>query len=167
MKTNKRLILIYDLAEGKELWDIGSDHSLLAKINLKEKKFSKVYCVDKSAASLEKIYSGKSGRLRLNPENIVLIHADGCDLEWENVRGSVVIAGVGANTILKIVSSCPELYRERLTWIMNPFTSVNKFQQEIAELLCQAELNKFEIVENMRTRYIYKWSQKNPEISSC
>ncbi len=154
----KRLIKIFELAEGKELWDIGCDHSLLAKINLNEKKFECVYCVDKSKSSLEKIYSGKSGRLRLNPENIVLIEADGCTLEWPLVNGTVVIAGVGANTILKIVEACPESYRSKLTWIMNPFSSIDKFQQEIEKLL-SSEIQKYEVEENKRTRYIYKWTQ--------
>ena len=156
----KRLIQIFELADGKELWDIGCDHSLLAKINLREKKFSYVYCVDKSKASLEKIYSGKSGRLRLDPENIVLIEADGCDLDWSEVAGSVVIAGVGANTVLKIVGSCPEKHRKKLTWILNPFSSIDKFQKEIVNLLSSEDLQIHEVQENSRKRYIYKWTRK-------
>lgn len=158
MKATKRLIRIFELAQGDTLWDIGCDHSLLSKINLKQKKFSKVYCVDKSKSSLEKIYSGKSGRLRLNPENIVLIQADGCDLDWSAVTGSVVIAGVGANTVLKIVASCPEVFRKNLVWILNPFTSIEKFQMEIKSLLDASKLQVFEIVENGRIRFIFKWS---------
>lgn len=164
MKATKRLIQIFELAEGEELWDIGCDHSILAKINLKQKKFATVYCVDKSKSSLEKIYSGKSGRLRLNPENIKLIQSDGCNLDWPAVKGAVVIAGVGANTVLKIVSSCPQIYRMNLTWVMNPFTSIDKFECDIKSLLLETQLSKTEVIESGRQRIIYKWSPKKLEI---
>ncbi len=144
------------MSEGDELWDIGCDHSLLAKMNLKERKFSKVYCVDKSKASLEKLYSGKSGRLRINPENIVLMNLDGCELDWSKVKGSVVIAGVGAHTVLKIVTSCPPTERHRLIWVLNPFNSLEKFQKEIVQLLPNADMKVVEVLDSSRIRYIFK-----------
>lgn len=154
MKSSNRLIQIYNLAQGDALWDIGCDHSLLALINLREKKFSKVYCVDKSKSSLEKI----SQKMRLiDPSRIVLTESDGCLLNWKDVTGSVIIAGVGANTVLKVVESCPEKYRKRLTWVLNPFTSVDKFLKEIARFLPETPMERHEAIENGRLRLIFRY----------
>lgn len=154
MKTTKRLIQIYNLAQGDALWDIGCDHSLLALMNLKEKKFSKVYCVDKSKSSLEKI----NQKIRvIDPSRIEVIQSDGCLLDWNAVSGTVVIAGVGGNTVLKVVESCPEEYRRRLTWVLNPFTSVDKFLKEIVQFLPEAAMERYETKENGRIRQIFRY----------
>lgn len=156
MKLPKRLHLLYELAEGAFLWDIGCDHSILAQINLKEKKFSTVYCVDKSINSLEKITSSKKAK---DSGSIVLIHSDGCDLNWEKVQGTVVIAGVGGNTVLKILESCPTEKRYQLVWVMNPFTSIDKFIENSKSLLDGAEFEKTEVSENGRIRTVFKWKR--------
>lgn len=158
MKVPKRLIQIYEMADGPELWDIGCDHSLLAEINSKRGRFSKVYCVDKSKSSLEKIL--KSSSAIIDSSKTILVHADGCDLEWAKVSGSVVIAGVGGHTVLKVVRSCPEPYRQRLTWIMNPFTSVDIFLNQITSLLPAPSPQGTDVLENGRHRIIYKWAPK-------
>jgi len=154
LKTNKRLIQIYTLAQGDALWDIGCDHSLLALMNLREKKFSKVYCVDKSKSSLEKI----NQKIRvIDPLRIEVIQSDGCLLNWKDVSGTVVIAGVGGNTVLKVVESCPEKYRKRLTWVLNPFTSVDKFLKEIVQFLPETSMERYEAKENGRVRHIFRY----------
>ncbi|OYZ20102.1 MAG: hypothetical protein B7Y39_11295 [Bdellovibrio sp. 28-41-41] len=143
LKTTKRLIQIYTLAQGDALWDIGCDHSLLALMNLREKKFSKVYCVDRSKSSLEKI----NQKIRvIDPLRIEVIQSDGCLLNWEDVSGTVVIAG-----------SCPEKYRKRLTWVLNPFTSVDKFLKEIVQFLPETVMERYETKENGRVRQIFKY----------
>lgn len=155
MKIPKRLFQIYTLAQGDTLWDIGCDHSLLARINLREKKFKKVYCVDKSKASLEKI--SQSIRI-LDPARVELIQSDGCLLDWKTVSGTVVIAGVGGNTVLKVVESCPEIYRKRITWVLNPFTSVDKFSKEIVRFLPETPAETFEAKESGRIRLIFRYA---------
>lgn len=154
MKIPKRLFQIYSLAEGNELWDIGCDHSLLARINLQEKKFSKVYCVDKSKSSLAKIINETGA---VDRDRIVLVQTDGCLLDWSNVHGTVVIAGVGGNTVIKVVQSCPEPYRRKLTWVLNPFTSVDRFLIEMVQYLPDVAPQRFEAKENGRTRYIFRY----------
>lgn len=154
MKLPKRLHLLYDLAEGDELWDIGCDHSLLARINLRERRFSTVFCVDKSKNSLNKIQSNEKYTSELS---VVLIHCDGCHLDWDKVQGSVVIAGVGGNTVIKIIQSCPVKKRRQLVWLLNPFTSVERFVTASSQLFDEVPLQKFETIENGRTRSVYKW----------
>tara|TARA_B110001454_G_scaffold219201_1_gene251897 strand:- start:42661 stop:43137 length:477 start_codon:yes stop_codon:yes gene_type:complete len=155
LRIPKRLFQIYTLAQGDTLWDIGCDHSLLALINLREKKFSKVYCVDKSKASLEKI--SQTMRI-LDPSRIGLVLSDGCLLNWEEVKGTVVIAGVGGNTVLKVLASCPDNIRDRLTWVLNPFTSVDKFTKEIGRFLPETRMECFEAKEKGRVRRIFRYS---------
>ena len=100
-------------------------------------------------------------KLRINLQNIILIQSDGCDLDWNSVNGSVVIAGVGGNTILKIVNSCPIKLRSKLTWILNPFTSVEKFDIEISKALPVFNSKKVEVIESGRIRWIYKFSPQS------
>lgn len=156
MKIPKRLAQLYQLAEGPELWDIGCDHALLARINQKEKKFSTVYCVDKSKNSLGKILNI---RQTVNMSSIVLIHSDGCLLDWATVKGTVVIAGVGGNTILKVIGSCPPDIRSRLVWLLNPFTSEEKFLQNALFLFDAKPIQKQDSIEKGRVRSIYKWKR--------
>ncbi len=89
-------------------------------------------------------------------KTITLVESDGCDLDWKMVRGAVVIAGVGGNTVLKVVQSCPESYRNRITWVLNPFTSVDKFLKEIVQFLPGRNVETFEIKENGRIRFIFR-----------
>ncbi|MBL7544145.1 MAG: tRNA (adenine(22)-N(1))-methyltransferase TrmK [Bdellovibrionaceae bacterium] len=156
MKNPKRLQRIYELADGPELWDIGCDHSLLARINAKVKKFSMVYCVDKSKASLNKILNEAKD---LDFQTIKLVCADGCDLNWPDVSGSVVIAGVGGNTVINIVTSCPIKFRKKITWILNPFTSVDKFVKEIEHLFPNVDFERISIQEKSRECFIFKFSK--------
>lgn len=157
MRIPKRLFQIYTLAHSDglntELWDIGCDHSLLARINMREGKFSSVYCVDKSKSSLEKILNDAK---HVDLKTITLIESDGCMLDWKMVKGTVVIAGVGGNTVLKVVESCPEKYRARITWVLNPFTSVEKFLKEIVQFLPERTIETIEAKENGRIRFIFR-----------
>jgi tRNA A22 N-methylase len=157
LRLPKRLFQIYTLAHSDglntELWDIGCDHSLLARINMREGRFSNVYCVDKSKSSLKKLLNDTN---YMDLKTITLVESDGCDLDWKMVRGAVVIAGVGGNTVLKVVQSCPESYRNRITWVLNPFTSVDKFLKEIVQFLPGRNVETFEIKENGRIRFIFR-----------
>ncbi len=150
------------MAEGPYLWDIGCDHSILAKINQKQGRFMTVYCVDKSINSLDKINLSRGA---IDNSKTKLIHSDGCDLDWKQVSGSVVIAGVGGNTVIKVVASCPKEKREELTWIMNPFTSVDKFLKEIPNLFPHSELVSTKVIEKKRERTIYKWQKQSAGVS--
>ncbi len=176
MKFSQRIKFIYDLIPTKVVWDICCDHSQLALINLFEKKLDTVYCVDKSKDSLEKIkshsvyelltQSDKSlpGYLKLKKENlkssdsIVLIVKDGCDLDWPQVHGCVVIAGVGTHTALSIVASCTLDKRKELIWILNPFNYEDKFKMGINQLLTNFSLTEYDFTEDGRNRKIFYFS---------
>lgn len=176
MKFSQRIKFIYDLIPSKTVWDICCDHSQLALINLFEKKLDTVYCVDKSKESLEKIKSHSvyellthsdtslPDYLKIKKENlkssdsIVLIAKDGCDLDWSQVAGSVVIAGVGTHTALAIVGSCPLEKRKEIVWILNPFNYENKFRSGIEHLLTNFSLTEYDFIEEGRNRKIFYFS---------
>lgn len=176
MKFSQRIKFIYDLIPTKIVWDICCDHSQIALINLFEKKLDTVYCVDKSKDSLEKIkshsvfelltHSDQSlpAYLKIKKDNlkssdsIVLIVIDGCDLDWSQVTGSVVIAGVGTHTALAIVESCPTEKRKELIWILNPFNYEEKFRSGIKNLLINFSLTEYDFVEDGRNRKIFYFS---------
>ncbi len=167
MTFSLRIQKIYSLCEGPFIWDICCDHSLIAILNLKENRFQKVYCVDKSFQSLEKTkkhlaeikLSTHSHRKDLISEKIEIQCIDGTLLDWEKINGSVIIAGVGSHTCLKIIKSCPEYKRTELTWILNPFNYLDLFRTEIKKLFSETvSLEEHNVQENSRERVIFKLS---------
>lgn len=176
MKFSARIKFIYDLIPTKIVWDICCDHSQIALINLFEKKIETVYCVDKSKESLEKIKShtlfellsesnsNSPEYIKVKKENlksldsIVLLVKDGCDLDWTQVSGCIVIAGVGTHTALAIVASCPMEKRKELVWILNPFNYEEKFKAGIKSLLNTFSQQEFDFIEEGRNRKIFYFS---------
>lgn len=174
MKFSQRIKFIYDLIDTPIAWDICCDHSQLALINLFQKKLEKVYCVDKSKESLDKIKDNSIYELlklkkenfpsysKLEPENlkpldsIILIHKDGCQLDWPQVSGTIIIAGVGTHTALSIIESCPKEKRKDLQWIINPFNYEAKFKKGIEILLTDFAITEHDFHEEQRNRKIFK-----------
>ena len=91
-------------------------------------------------------------------DSIVLIVKDGCDLDWPQVHGCVVIAGVGTHTALSIVASCPLDKRKELIWILNPFNYEDKFKMGINQLLTNFSLTEYDFTEDGRNRKIFYFS---------
>lgn len=179
MKFSQRIKFIYDLIDTPIAWDICCDHSQLALINLFQKKLDQVYCVDKSKESLDKIKDNSIYELlnlkkeefppftKLEPEklksldSIILIHKDGCQLDWSQVNGSVIIAGVGTHTALSIIESCPKEKRKDLQWILNPFNYESKFKKGIEELLKDFTMIEHNFHEEQRNRKVFKLHHKS------
>ncbi|NUM58926.1 MAG: tRNA (adenine(22)-N(1))-methyltransferase TrmK [Bdellovibrionaceae bacterium] len=169
MTFSLRIQKIYSLCEGLFIWDICCDHSLIAILNLKENRFQKVYCIDKSFQSLEKTKKHLEKIKLFNhyiredniSEKIEIQCIDGSLLNWEKVTGSVIIAGVGSHTCLKIIKSCPESKRADLTWILNPFNYLDLFRTEIKKLFSETvSLEEHTVIESSRERVIFKLSHQ-------
>lgn len=160
MKFSTRISLLYSLCEGDAIWDICCDHSHIALLNLKEKKFKTVFCVDKSNNCLDRIKSHPFYSILMNNENtnsaIELIYKDGCDIDWEKASGSIVIAGVGSHTLLKIVQSCPEVKRTKLTWVLNPFNHPEKTKIAISNIFTKNKIEEHVTIEDGRDRFVFK-----------
>lgn len=162
MKASKRINLIYSLCRGDFIWDICCDHSQVALINLKQKKFKTVYCVDKSKDSLDKIkvhpiYQAILKQLE-TPEKmnsfIQLIYSDGTKLNWDQVSGSVIIAGVGSHTLISIIKSCPLEIRNKLVWVLNPFNHLENTKKELGNLFPSKKVEELSFKEGNRERPI-------------
>lgn len=118
-----RLSKVFECASGRELWDIGCDHGLLALHNVFAQKFQRVVCVDKSNHIMSRLPIKFRTTYRIPEERLHSIHfleKDGCDLDWTLPEGTVAIAGVGSLTIHSIINSAPTEHRWRLNWVVVP-----------------------------------------------
>lgn len=105
MKLSNRLQFIYEnLLPGLPVWDFCCDHGYLGVEALKSGRFPKVYFVDQVphiVSDIEKVVRAKF------PEHISRAHfiaAKGESIN-EDVHGNIIIAGVGAFAIFKILQS--------------------------------------------------------------
>jgi tRNA (adenine22-N1)-methyltransferase len=100
------------------LWDIGCDHGYLGMRALMEKNLTGLVCIDRSPAAINKLKhkmalenlapAVRDHVLRRLPDyerkNIRLVCADAATLPAEPVCGTVVLAGMGARSILRILN---------------------------------------------------------------
>lgn len=135
MKLSNRLQFIYEnLVPGQPVWDFCCDHGYLGVEALKSGKFPKVHFVDQVphiVASVEAVVAEKFPEFRSHAN---FFAGKGEDLS-EVVSGNVVIAGVGAFAIFKILRALLErefLLAERL--ILCPQRDEEKFVTMLAEL---------------------------------
>lgn len=155
IKLPLRLQTVFDLSTGPDLWDIGCDHGLLALYNCTERKFSHVYCVDRSPAAIEQL-RGKFQSPSAE-ELVSIIHSDGCHIDWNQVQGTVSIAGVGTHTVLKIVESAPPEIRHRLTWVLAPQNYPGRFFDGLESLFPpEFARDQVQIQEGPRRRLVVR-----------
>ena len=94
----ERLELLESLVDTKRVFDVGSDHGLLA-INLS--KDHEVVASDISTSSIEKI----SDNVAKAKAKVEVILSDGLDKLDIKKKDTVIIAGMGTYTILKILKN--------------------------------------------------------------
>lgn len=98
--------LLAAVRAGEPLWDLGCDHGLLGLFAVAEDRASEVVLVDRSAAVIaalrEKVEAHVADALR--PRVSVRL-ADAARLPAEPVSGTVVIAGMGADRIVRILDA--------------------------------------------------------------
>lgn len=156
-----RLTKIFDCAQGDELWDVGCDHGLLAAYNIFTRKFQRVICVDRSAIIIENLPNRFMHQYRIpleNMQSITFLNQDGRDLDWKNVRGSVVIAGVGSLTIESILRAAPNEDRQRLHWIVVPQDGPESLMQKKECFFNHQNIQTYEVKESRRTKTIMHFS---------
>ncbi len=115
LKLSRRLERILAEIEGESCADIGCDHGKLIVSALKTNRVQRGFAADISKPSLDKA--------RLLAENeevndrLTLCYGDGTKAVPENVTVAVV-AGMGANEIIHIISDAPSAFAEK--WILSP-----------------------------------------------
>ena len=106
------------IRSGDTLWDIGCDHGYLGMRALLEKNLTGLICIDRSPAAIKKLKhkmalenlapAVRGHVLRRLPDyerqNIRVVCADAATLPAERVHGTVVLAGMGARSILRILN---------------------------------------------------------------
>lgn len=101
---------------GKPLWDVGCDHGLVGLRALQEDRVPFVNFVDISAAAIDSLTTRLPTDLA--PRSQIRL-TRGQDLPWNEVAGTVVLAGLGPATIRSIVDVIPLASRSRLQLVMS------------------------------------------------
>jgi tRNA A22 N-methylase len=103
------------ITPGQPLWDIGCDHGLLGIKALREGLVPKAYFVDCARPPIERL-------IKVMPEDLKgrahILLLKGEDLDWAQVSGTVVISGVGSNTITKILKNVPKALRDKFKLVL-------------------------------------------------
>lgn len=167
MKLSNRLQFIYEnLLPGVPEWDFCCDHGYLGVEALKSGRFTAVYFVDRVphiVAALESVVKEKFAKFYSHAK---FIAAKGENIE-EDVYGNVVIAGVGAYAIIKILHAllasnrlcaerivlCPQRDEEKFLMMISDLgeTFVDRFSLSGATLLDERDRSRIVYVFNART----------------
>jgi tRNA (adenine22-N1)-methyltransferase len=135
---DKRLLKCSEFIEGKFIVDIGSDHAKLPIwLSLKEKIHHAIAC-DISLFSINRIFENiKKYKVEKTVEPRF---SDGLSNVKENEIDSIIIAGLGGETISKIISNCKWKNKSGKLYILQPMTAENELRIFLAQ-------NKFSILK--------------------
>ena len=120
-KLNARLQAIADSVCGEIIADIGSDHAYLPAWLVKNDRIKKAYAVDISVKCVERIKTNLA-RFRISNEIIEPVLADGlASLELSELS-DVIIAGMGGENIVGILSAVKIKDVQNINFILQPNT---------------------------------------------
>ena len=125
LKLSPRLQTVADYIEqGAAVADVGTDHGMLPAYLALNKLARNIIATDLSANSLKTALknAGKYGVTDM----IKFVVADGLDGVSEDEADTVVIAGVGGETIIKIIEAAPWTKKPGKKLILQPQTKVDK-----------------------------------------
>ena len=118
-----RLTTLFGLVgSGETFADIGCDHGYLAQMVLKENKFEKVIISDISSKSLQKAID----LLKPYGDRVTAIVSDGFE-NFTSLPDEVVIAGMGGEEIVKILSNAKSLPKRLVLAPQKNTEKVRKF----------------------------------------
>ena len=141
MKKTKRLLKLLELVpeNSNVVFDVGCDHGILSALLITTGKAKKVYASDISKMSLEKTIKLKE-ELKISDKIECLVSNGLNDFDKTIKSDCVVIAGMGGNEIIKILSNISDFsgYKTFLLQPAQDFYAVRKFLSK----------NKFEIIED-------------------
>jgi len=131
MKLSKRLQTIADLIlPGAKIADIGTDHGYLPVYLALNNQTKRIIASDISAGSLQ---SAKRSAEKYNVlEKITLIHAPGLESIAETDADTIVISGVGGETIIEILRDAPWTKNGKRL-ILQPQTKIRKLYDFLSE----------------------------------
>jgi len=128
---SSRLSLIASLVpDGARVVDVGTDHAYLPIELIKSGKARSVIATDIRKGPLDKANANiKAAGVR----GIKTILSDGVTAVDKDSFDTLVIAGMGGDTAVHILSDCPELKREGITLILQVMSSADVLRDYLAE----------------------------------
>lgn len=131
MTLSKRLQTIYEMVPYSVTADIGSDHGKLMIALFNDGRIPKGYAVENKKGPYERLVKALK-EVNID-EDVVPLFSDGIS-ELPPSVGTVVLAGMGGDTILKILLDHKENLKNVQTIIIDAHTNTPKLRKEISEL---------------------------------
>ena len=131
MTLSKRLQAIYEMVPYSVTADIGSDHGKLMIALFNDGRIPKGYAVENKKGPYERLVKALK-EVNID-EDVVPLFSDGIS-ELPPSVGTVVLAGMGGDTILKILLDHKENLKNVQTIIIDAHTNTPKLRKEISEL---------------------------------
>ena len=131
MTLSKRLQAIYDMVPYSVTADIGSDHGKLMIALFNDGKIPKGYAVENKKGPYDRLVKALK-EVNID-EDVVPLFSDGIS-ELPTVVGTIVLAGMGGDTILKILLDHQENLKRVQTIIIDAHTNTPKLRKEISDL---------------------------------
>lgn len=133
-KPSKRIQFLLDqIPPGSELWDVGCDHGLLGLAAVAHQRVSRSHLVDPALSVIESLKqflnSPKySEWWKENEARVQIVRARGEDVV-ASASGTIVIAGMGGESIVKILERVQNF--DKL--ILNPFSHFEELELCLSE----------------------------------
>ena len=131
IKLSKRLKIIHDMVPKSVVADIGSDHGKLMIALVQSGIVSKGFAVENKEGPFERLRNNLI-RYKVN-DKITPLFSDGIKDITRDV-GTIVIAGMGGQTIVKILKAHPEKLISVQTIIIDAHTAVPLARKEICQM---------------------------------
>ena len=131
IKLSARLKIIHDMVPESVVADIGSDHGKLMIALVQSGKVHKGFAVENKDGPFERLRSNLI-RYHVN-DKIIPLFSDGIKDITRDV-GTIVIAGMGGQTIVNILKAHPEKMVSVQTIIIDAHTAVPFARKEISQM---------------------------------
>ena len=131
IKLSKRLRIIHDMVPHSVVADIGSDHGKLMIALVQSGKVQKGYAVENKEGPFERL---RSNLIRYHVNDMITpLFSDGIKDITRDVS-TIVIAGMGGQTIVNILKAHPEKLISVQTIIIDAHTAVPFARREICQM---------------------------------
>ena len=131
MTLSKRLQAIYDMVPFAVTADIGSDHGKLMIALFNDARIPKGYAVENKKGPYDRLVKALT-EAKISDEVIPLFSDGITDLPTS--VSTIVLAGMGGDTILKILNDHPEKLKLVQTIIIDAHTNTPKLRKEISDM---------------------------------
>ena len=131
MNLSKRLKAIYDMVPFAVTADIGSDHGKLMIALFNDARIPKGYAVENKRGPYNRLVKALTEAKII--DEVVPLFSDGIS-DLPTSVSTIVLAGMGGDTILKILNDHPEKLKLVQTIIIDAHTNTPKLRKEISDM---------------------------------